>query len=137
PGRMNRFQLALVGLLRVPRKTLQLHNPFVHVGEAHRVRIKVREFIRQPDSNIFQVVPIKRRWHFARSPKRSLQKASATKPRARSNSCFLLSDRRYLVAASLSARLIPSHNSYSTPESPPQYPSFRPAPSGSPAATSA
>src|SRR5437879_10859069 len=69
PGRLNRFQLALIRLLWITRESFKLRNPLVHVGKAHCVRIKVREFIRQPDSNIFQVVPIKRRRHFARSPK--------------------------------------------------------------------
>src|SRR5258708_37559701 len=109
PSRLNRFQLALIGLLRIAGESGQFRDPLVHVSESHGIRINVGELVRQPDRNVFHVVPIKRRRHVA----------------------------PYLFAVSLSAHPIPSRNSCSTPESPPRCPSSHPAPSGSRGATSA
>jgi len=59
PGHLNGFELRLVGLGRIAGKPFKFRNPFVHVSEPHRERIRVRILVGQGDGDVFKAVPIK------------------------------------------------------------------------------
>src|SRR5215471_2156708 len=63
PGHLDGFELRFVRPGGIARKAGQLDDPFVHVREAHRKRIGVREFVGQSDGDVFKVVPAKCRRH--------------------------------------------------------------------------
>src|SRR5690242_4069561 len=67
PGHLNGFELAFVGSLRVTGKTWELGDPLVHVRKADGERIGIWVFVRQADSDVFDLVPTKCRRHVGSS----------------------------------------------------------------------
>ena len=59
PCHLNRFELRFVGLGRIAGEPFKFRNPFVHVSETYRERIRVRILVGQSDRNVFKAVPIK------------------------------------------------------------------------------
>ena len=57
PGHLDGFELGFIGGRGVAGKTGEFGDPFVHVGEADRQRIGVREFVGEADSDVFEIFP--------------------------------------------------------------------------------
>src|SRR5262249_46353660 len=58
PRHLDRLQQLLVGLLRLALEVLQVEDPLVHVGEAHRQRVERVVLLEQQLADLAGVVPV-------------------------------------------------------------------------------
>src|SRR5207253_7027927 len=63
PSRLDGLENSLVRLHRVSFEVRQLHHPFVQIGEADGIRVRVREHLLQLNCNVFRIRPVEFAWH--------------------------------------------------------------------------